>query len=102
MGPGLPAPGLTTDSIVNVTQTSATCWGSLNADVSLNISSRGVCWSTNPDPDISSDKTADGNGKGSVASSLTGLTPNTVYYVRAYAMYNSVVKYGNQLTFTTP
>jgi uncharacterized protein (TIGR02145 family) len=102
MGPGLPVPELTTDSIVNVTQTSATCWGTLNADLSLNISTRGVCWSTSPDPDISNDKTADGNGTGSTASSLSGLTPNTVYYVRAYAIYNSVVTYGNQLTFATP
>jgi len=102
IGPGLPVPQITTDSIVNITQTSATCWGLLNADLALNISSRGVCWSTSPDPDISNDKTSDGNGKGSMSSSLSGLNPNTVYYIRAYVIYNSAVTYGNELTFTTP
>ena len=102
MGPGLSVPELRTDSIVNITQTSAVCWGFLNADSALSISSQGVCWSTNPNPDISNDKTSDGNGIGSIASSMSGLTPNTIYYVRAYVIYNSVVRYGNELTFATP
>jgi hypothetical protein len=102
MGPGLPVPKLSTDSIVNITQTSATGWGLLSADSALNISSRGVCWSTNPNPDINNDKTSDGNGIGSFAGSMSELIPNTRYYVRAYVIYNSVVKYGNELTFATP
>jgi hypothetical protein len=74
----------------------------LSADLALNISSWGVCWSIDTNPDISNDKTSDGNGIGNISSSLSGLTPNTIYYVRAYAIYNSVVTYGNQQTFTTP
>ncbi|NDE11806.1 MAG: DUF1566 domain-containing protein, partial [Chitinophagia bacterium] len=35
-------------------------------------------------------------------SSISGLTPNTTYYVRAYATdYNGVTYYGNQISFTT-
>jgi uncharacterized protein (TIGR02145 family) len=33
---------------------------------------------------------------------LTGLTPSTTYYVRAYATNNVGTAYGNEVTFTTP
>ena len=51
------------------------------------------------------------SGKNSVASEnlgvgnyicrLTGLTPNTTYYVKAFAENDSGIVYGETLTFTT-
>ena len=43
----------------------------------------------------------DGSGTGTYTSSLTGLTANTLYYVRAYATNSVGTAYGNQVTFTT-
>ena len=55
------------------------------------------CWSTNPNP-TNNDFTAQGNSSGGTfTANLTGLTPNTTYYVRAYE--NNI--YGNQISFTT-
>ena len=55
------------------------------------------CWSTNPNP-TNNDFTAQGNSSGGTfTANLTGLTPNTTYYVRAYK--NNI--YGNQISFTT-
>ena len=95
-------PTVTTSSVTDITDTSATCGGNVTSDDSVTLIARGVCWSTSPNPTISDSHTIDGSGMGSFTSSLTGLTPNTTYYVRAYATNNSVVTaYGEELNFTT-
>jgi hypothetical protein len=43
-----------------------------------------------------------GSGNGLFVSMLTGLTPNTTYNVRAYAINTAGVGYGNDIAFTTP
>jgi len=43
----------------------------------------------------------DGTGTGTYTSSITGLTPSTKYYIRAYATNSSGTGYGNILSFTT-
>lgn len=56
-----------------------------------------VCWSTSPNP-TSKDNVADGSGSnGTFTANLTGLTPNTTYYVRAF----SGAVYGDEVSFTT-
>ncbi len=54
-------------------------------------------------------QTADGSGKGTYGSDINEITPDTVYYVRAYAVLSSStdgtttteIIYGNQLIFKT-
>ncbi|MDA8980508.1 DUF1566 domain-containing protein, partial [Chitinophagales bacterium] len=65
------------------------------------VTERGVVWSTTPNPTTANNKTIDGSGTGSFSSNLTGLTPNTTYYVRAYATNINGTAYGNELNFTT-
>ena len=66
------------------------------------IIDRGVVWSTSPSPSIAlNTKTSDGTGMGTFVSNLSGLTPNTNYYVRAYATNTAGTSYGNELIFTT-
>ncbi|MBK7134600.1 MAG: fibronectin type III domain-containing protein [Bacteroidales bacterium] len=43
----------------------------------------------------------DGSGTGPFASTITGLAPNTKYYVRAYAVNSVGTGYGNEYNFTT-
>ena len=62
---------------------------------------RGACWSTDRLPTLLNYKSADGTRAGSFTSSLTGLTANTTYYVRAYATNRIGTGYGNQLSFKT-
>ena len=81
---------IVTDSVTNITDTSATCGGNITNDGGSTISARGVCWSTNKNPTINDDSlTLDGTGKGIFTSKITGLSAGTTYYVRAYA-FNSV------------
>jgi uncharacterized protein (TIGR02145 family) len=95
-------PTITTSAISNITQTTATGGGNVTSDGGATVTARGVCWSTLPGPTTSDSKTTDGTGLGSFTSSLSGLTINTPYYVRAYATNSQGTAYGNLVTFTTP
>lgn len=65
------------------------------------VTVRGLCWSTNVLPTIADDKTENGTDIGVFVAEMTGLLPNTTYYVRAYAINQAGVSYGDQLTFET-
>lgn len=94
-------PTLTTSSISNITGNSAICGGNITSDGGSSVNVRGVCWNTNPNPTINNYITIDGTGIGSFASNITALTPNTTYYVRAYATNSIGTAYGNQVTFSS-
>ncbi|SEB06441.1 Protein of unknown function [Flavobacterium gillisiae] len=94
--------GITTNSVSSITQTTAIGGGNINADGGATITSRGVCWSnTTSSPTISNSSTNNGSGTGSFSSSLTGLTPSTTYYVRAYATNSVGTAYSSTTSFTT-
>ena len=77
-------PILTTADISAITQTTATSGGNITSDGGETIISRGVCWNTSQNPTIADSKSADGSGTGIFTSSIIGLTPGTIYFVRAY------------------
>ena len=95
------APGISTTALSSLTATSAMGGGNISTDGGSPITSRGVCWSTNQNPTISDSKTADGSGTGAFTSSITALTINVTYYIRAYATNSIGTSYGNQIVVTT-
>lgn len=94
-------PSLTTLPTTNISEYSATSGGNITDDGGSTISQRGVCWSTSQNPTIADNSTTNGSGIGNFSSSLTNLTPNTTYYVRAYASNGNGIAYGNQVSFIT-
>ena len=94
-------PTLTTTTVTNITVNSGTTGGMISKDGGAAVTARGVCWGTTSSPAISGSHTSDDNGTGSFTSNLTGLTPNTLYHVRAYATNKVGTAYGNEVTFTT-
>ncbi len=93
---------ISTTAITSITTTTAASGGDITSDGSSAITARGVCWSTSSIPTVSlSTKTSDGTGTGPFTSSITGLTANTKYYVRAYATNSVGTAYGNEVNFTT-
>jgi uncharacterized protein (TIGR02145 family) len=92
-------PVLTTSVVTGITSISASCGGNITDGCSV-IYARGLCWSIGTNPSISDCKTADGTCD-NFTSAMTGLTPNTTYYVRAYATNDVGTGYGNILSFTT-
>ena len=96
---GLPV--LSTAEVTEITHTTAVVGGNITDDGGATVTARGVCWSTNQNPTISDNKTEDGNGVGSFTSNISGLEPNTTYYVRAYATNSAGTGYGSTISFTT-
>ncbi len=94
-------PDVTTDMISGITQTTAVSGGKVINNGGADVTARGVCWSTAEKPTISPNKTSDGTGNGVFASSITGLTANTKYYVCAYATNSEGTGYGNEVSFST-
>jgi hypothetical protein len=94
-------PDLTTDQVTEIGPTTAVAGGDVTSDGHADIVVRGVCWDTRKSPDIEDDRTTDGYGTGKFTSNVSGLLPNTTYFLRAYAVNSEGVSYGNQVTFTT-
>ena len=98
------APAVTTAEITNIQATTVTGGGNVTADNGAAVTARGVCWSITPNPTVGGigcNHTSDGSGTGAFTSSITGLTPNTTYYVRAYATNSVGTSYGEPKTFKT-
>jgi len=95
------APQLTTNSINNILAFSAVGGGNITYDGGSPVTTRGICWSTSPNPTTSNTHVASGEGTGPFTINLTNLTHNTTYYVRAYAINAVGISYGNEITFTT-
>lgn len=90
-----------TCQVTSITAYSAISGGVISADGGSNVTARGVCWCTSPNPTIENDTTIDAAGTGSFTSLLKGLSPSTSYYVRAYAVSKGGIGYGLQICFTT-
>lgn len=93
--------GITTNTITNITDTSAVCGGNISSSGGSAITARGICWSTLHNPTIVNNHTSNNIGKGSFSSNITGLSMGTTYYIRAYATNSAGTSYGTELSFTT-
>lgn len=93
--------GVTTADVTDIAVTSAISGGTVSDDGGSLINARGVCWSTDPNPTVKDNKTDDGTGAGSFTSNITGLIPDTEYFVRAYASNKNGTAYGSIMTFRT-
>ena len=94
---------VTTTSPTDITTNSATCGGNVtssNGDYVFVIL-KGICWGTNPNPTFNDNYIEAGNGLGSFTVSMTGLTPNTTFYARAFAVTSTGTFYGGEMSFTT-
>lgn len=95
-------PTVTTDAVSAITTTTATAGGNVTTNGGSTLLEKGICWSTSADPTISDHKVVEGTMvTGSYITAITGLSPSTTYYVRAYATSAIGTVYGTQVSFTT-
>jgi len=95
------AAAVTTTAASGITATTATSGGNVTLDGGSAVTARGVCWSTTVNPVVTGNHTTDGAGLGTFVSSLTSLTANTLYHIRAYATNTNGTFYGDDLQFTS-
>jgi N-acetylneuraminic acid mutarotase len=103
---GIPAnttPVITTTTVSGITNAAVVTGGFVTNIGGTEVTAHGVCWSTAPNPTLTDNKTTEDQifSSSAFSSSLTGLMPNTTYYVRAYVTNSAGTVYGNQIIFAT-
>lgn len=97
------APVVVTSEISDITEYTAMSGGEITHNGGSDITAKGIVWSTSQFPTLESNVGFTNSGSGDVAfeGQLTNLTPNTTYFVRAYATNSSGTGYGQERVFTT-
>jgi hypothetical protein len=94
-------PALKTGSVTDITPISASSGGEVTNDGGAMIISRGVCWGTSQNPTVDNFSNFASGSTGAYICTLKELTPNTLYFVRAYAKNSTGIGYGDEVAFTT-
>ncbi len=94
-------PVVTTKPVTNITATRAYGSGNVMFYGAAALTETGICWSVNQPPTVADNFVASGVYFGDFISVLDGLTPNTIYFARAYAKTGSDTYYGETVLFTT-
>ncbi|HEX8429394.1 cellulose binding domain-containing protein [Hymenobacter sp.] len=92
---------VSTTTLTNILPTSVNTGGTVEGDGGSSVTARGVVWGLLPNPVLGNLKTTNGDSTGTFTSAITGLTPGTSYYVRAYATNSAGIAYGEEFSFTT-
>lgn len=97
--PGVPK--INTYAASSITQTTIISGGYITMDEKSTIISCGVCWSMQNNPTTDNTKTADTLRNGKFISRISGLLPDTTYFIRAYATNNIGTGYGTEIAVRT-
>ena len=91
-----------TTTVSAIGSTTATSGGNITYNGGATVTVSGIVWSTTSNPTIAlTTKTTNGAANGAYTSTMSGLTPGTLYYVRSYATNSVGTNYGAQTSFTT-
>lgn len=95
------APAVSATTVSAITISGATLKASVTSTGGGTITDAGFCYATTANPTTSGSKKSCGVQTASFSMTLSGLQPNTRYYVRAYAVNERGTSYGAQAEFTT-
>ena len=94
-------PTVKTVDVTRIQQTNAYSGGKVTSDGDARVIEVGVCWSTSVGPTTDNNKMMDSVAAVSFTVHITGLTPNTLYYLKAFATNSEGTAYGDEVSFTT-
>lgn len=105
-GPKPELPTVTTNSVSDVTDTTALCVGAVVDNGNADIIAKGFCWGTEQNPTLENNTVVTVTTREEAAddfftATLSGLTATTEYYVRAYATNSEGTAYGENINFVT-
>jgi hypothetical protein len=86
-----------------ITTTTATANGTVVDKGSSSVTEQGVVWGLKTNPTLADNKAGVSmiTGAGFFTCLLTKLSPGTKYYLRAFAVSNAGIAYGNEISFTS-
>ncbi|MCC7520682.1 MAG: hypothetical protein IT220_03520, partial [Flavobacteriaceae bacterium] len=90
-----------TINATDISYTNVTAGGNVTNDNGSTVTERGVCWATTTNPTTAHEHLSQNAGLGTYTFNITGLTANTPYFLRAYAINGGGTSFGNEVTFTT-
>ena len=96
-----PVPVVKTYEVTDITPCSAIAHGKVVSDGGHAALERGVCFATTSGPTLEDFHVASGSGIGLFDCQLVDLLSETVYYIRAYAVCDEGVFYGEERLFCT-
>jgi uncharacterized protein (TIGR02145 family) len=94
------APSVSTNAIQYTYESTALSGGNVTAAGSFSVTARGLCWATGTTPTLNHSFCVNGSGPGSYSSIIDQLMPEAVYKVRAWALSEAGVSYGEEKQFT--
>lgn len=94
-------PTVLTNPVTNITHNSAIAGGNVTESGGASVSERGVVYATSAGPALDDHVVTVRRGTGTFIAPLTGLQPQTSYYLRAYATNAAGTSYGEEVVFTT-
>ncbi|MCE4565589.1 fibrobacter succinogenes major paralogous domain-containing protein [Maribellus sp. CM-23] len=95
------APIIPTSEVFSLSSNAVTIRSSFSNYEDLELTNQGICWSLNPSPTIDNSIKVGDLIDSIMFCRIEGLTPNTKYYIRAFATNMTGTSYGNDISFTT-
>jgi uncharacterized protein (TIGR02145 family) len=94
-------PTVSTSTPTNIVSSSASVGGNIISDGGANVTERGVYWGTSSNPISTGTKLPIVYVTNPFSTTLSGLSPNTPYFVTAYVINSQGPGYGSPVSFTT-
>lgn len=90
-------------SLSEITSSAVTCNATITDDGKTEVTERGFVWNTIASPNLETNlgHSVNGTGSGSFSYNLGGLSSETTYYVKAYAINKMGTAYSEEAVFTT-
>lgn len=94
-------PKVKTVSVSDLTISAVIANGQIESDGGAQITEKGFCIGLNEEPTITETKLINLDETNNFSFQINELEPATKYYIRAYAINNVGIAYGNEISFTT-
>jgi phosphodiesterase/alkaline phosphatase D-like protein len=94
-------PTVSAPTAKSVTKAGAILGATILSNGGASITSAGVAYGTSADPTTSGSKMSSSDMSGAFAVTVTGLSSNTIYHFRGYAINSEGTSYTSDSTFTT-
>jgi hypothetical protein len=101
IGHPLPQLSVTTAEPTDITAVSAVVGFNIAIGEGNHVFACGVCWGTEPNPNIDGDHITGEAVAGDQSFTVEGLISSTTYYIRAYMVTDYGLAYGGEQSFTT-